>query len=105
MVRELLRSDERPRPLTVAERQPLIAAARSGPRVAGAVRAAQPRRFNAGVNLCTREVLVAEQLLNGAKIGAAVKQMRSERVAQRVRVHPPWKLGGAGPEPQPPAHI
>ena len=105
MVRALLRSDERPRPLTVAERRRLIAAARSGPRMARAVRAAQTGRFNAGVNLCTREVLVAEQLLNGSKIGAAIKQVSGERVAQRVRVHSPWKLSGASPEPQSASYI
>lgn len=50
-------------------------------------------------------MFVPEQLLNGAKIGAAIKQVSGERVAQRVRVHSPWKLSGASPEPQPPAHI
>src|SRR5262249_40423919 len=35
------------------------------------------------------------QLLDGAQVGAALQQMRGERVAQRVRAHPPGDAGRA----------
>jgi len=73
--------------------------------MARAVRAAQPRRFNARVDLCTGKMFVAEQLLDRAQVGAAIEQMSGKRVAQRVRVHSPWKLGGASPEPQSASYI
>ena len=50
-------------------------------------------------------MFVAEQLLNGAKIGATIEQVSGKRVAQRVRVHSPWKLSGASPEPQSASYI
>src|SRR5262245_32829127 len=45
----------------------------------------QLRRVDVRVALCGRELHVAEQFLNRTKIGAALKQVRRERVAQRVR--------------------
>jgi hypothetical protein len=42
-------------------------------------------RRDMGVDLRRREVLVAEQLLHDAEVGAPIKEMRRERVTQRVR--------------------
>ena len=39
--------------------------------------------------------LVAEQLLNGTKVGAVGEQMRGKGVAQRVRVQIPIDVGEA----------
>jgi len=41
------------------------------------------------VFLCGREGLVAKKFLDGAKIGAIGKQMRGERVTQRMRMQVP----------------
>jgi hypothetical protein len=40
------------------------------------------------VHLGGREIGVAEHLLDRAEVGAALEQMRCERVAQEVRVDP-----------------
>jgi len=40
-----------------------------------------------GVQLGGREIGVSEHLLHGAQIGAALQQMRCERVPQQVRMH------------------
>ena len=50
------------------------------------VDAAQPARIHVAVDLRRRERGVAEQLLDRAEIGAALEQVRSERVAQPVWV-------------------
>jgi hypothetical protein len=42
-------------------------------------------RRDVRVDLGRREVLVAEQLLHDAEVGAAIKEVRRERVTQRVR--------------------
>ena len=46
------------------------------------------------VQLGRREVSVAEHLLDAAEVGAALEQVGRERVAQQVRVHPPWLEAG-----------
>src|SRR5713101_8501271 len=48
-----------------------------------------------GVFLRGREGLVAEKLLNGAKISPVGEQMRRERVTQRMRMQVPVDVGHA----------
>ena len=50
------------------------------------VDAAQPAAVHVGVDLRRRERAVAEELLDGPEIGAALDEMRGEGVAQPVRV-------------------
>src|SRR2546430_17654470 len=50
------------------------------------VDAAQPLRIDVAVHLGRREGAVAEELLDRAQIGAALEQMRGERVAQAMRM-------------------
>src|SRR5947207_2530714 len=62
------------------------------------VRGAQSRRRDMGIDLCRRQALVAQQLLNDPQVGAPVEQMRGEAVAKRVRRDAERE---AGPRPQP----
>ena len=41
-----------------------------------------------GIDLCRRDIRVAQHGLHRAEIRAALEQMRGKRVAQRVRGHP-----------------
>src|SRR5829696_9771309 len=41
-----------------------------------------------GVELCGGEVGVAEHLLDAAQVGATLEQVRGERMAEQMRVHP-----------------
>ena len=50
-----------------------------------AVHADQLCRVHVGVALRRAEARVAEQLLDGAQIGAALQQVRRKRMTQRVR--------------------
>ena len=47
------------------------------------------------VELRCGDIGVPEQLLDHAKVGAAIKEVRRKRVPQRVRVNLPAKTGGA----------
>jgi hypothetical protein len=47
----------------------------------------QLRGGELGVALCSREAFVAEQFLDGAKVGAFFEQVSAEGVAQGVWVH------------------
>jgi hypothetical protein len=49
-----------------------------------------------GVHLRRGDVGVPEHLLQGAQVAAAREQVGGERVAQRVRAHPPVEARGAG---------
>ena len=61
------------------------------------------------VNLSGRDSGMSEQLLNRAQVGAALEQMRRERVPQRVRMRLRERrrpaLGDARPGAQPPADV
>ena len=50
-----------------------------------------------GVDLCRREVLVPQHLLDRADIGAPVEQLRGKAVAQGMGGHAVHKPGGPGP--------
>jgi hypothetical protein len=50
--------------------------------------AAEPLLDDMGIDLRGRDVGVAEQLLHGAKVGAALKQMTGEGVAEHMRRYP-----------------
>src|SRR6478609_2657702 len=50
------------------------------------VDAPQPLRVDVAVHLGRREGAVAEELLDRAQIGAALEQMRRERMAQAMRM-------------------
>src|SRR4051794_15564410 len=52
-----------------------------------------------GIELGGREVGMPEQLLQGAEVGAALEQVRGERVAQQVRVHALRLEAGLAGEP------
>src|SRR6476659_4006454 len=52
----------------------------------GVVRAAQVARVDVAVDLRRREGAVAEQLLNRPEVGAALEEVRRERMTQPVRV-------------------
>ena len=51
------------------------------------------------VSLGRPDVGVAEHLLDAAEVGAALQQMRRERVPQQVRMHPAGLEAGAVREP------
>jgi hypothetical protein len=51
------------------------------------VQLATPRIGYVGVDLGRRHVGVAQHLLDGAQVGAALQQVRRERVAEEVGVH------------------
>ena len=69
-----------------------------GPRMGPSVDAAQAARRDVRVDLRRRQVGVAEELLDDPQVGAAVEEVRGERVAQRVRAtHRP--AGRPGPRP------
>src|SRR6476619_8175107 len=53
-----------------------------------------PRR-DVRIDLGRRQVLVTEQLLDDAQVGATVEEMRRERVPQRVRRDALGETGGA----------
>ena len=57
----------------------------SCPRVRLLVNLLQPLDGGVGVDLGRRDRRVAEQLLDGAEIGAAIEEVRREAVAERVR--------------------
>src|SRR5947207_5767910 len=64
-------------------------------------------RRHVRVDLRRREVLVTEELLDDAQVGAAVEQMRGERVPQRVRRHADRQTGAHAQAIEPvaqPAH-
>ena len=50
-------------------------------------------------------MLMPEQLLNRAEIGASIEQVCRERVAQRMWVDAPRQPCSTGPEPQATPHI
>src|SRR4029077_15996637 len=50
--------------------------------------AAEPLLDDMGIDLRGRDVGVAGQLLHGAKVGAALKQMTGEGVAEHMRRYP-----------------
>ena len=52
-----------------------------------------------GVDLRRLEVGVAEQLLHDSQVGAALEQMRRERVTQGVRAGPLRRAGGSTQPP------
>jgi hypothetical protein len=52
-----------------------------------------------GVDLRRRDVGVAEEHLDGAKIGAAFEEMGGKSVAQHVRADPLGRDAGVGSEP------
>ena len=54
-------------------------------RMTTTVRFPKPRHVDASVNLRRRDTFVPEHFLNLAQVGAALKKMRRETVAQRVR--------------------
>src|SRR6185369_11029701 len=57
----------------------------SGPRVETIVDRPETRLEDVRVNLRRREIGVAEHQLNRAQVGAALEQVRGERVPQHVR--------------------
>ena len=48
------------------------------------------------IELRCGDIGVPEQFLDHAKVGAAIKEVRRKRVAQRVRVNLPAKTSGTG---------
>ena len=56
------------------------------PGVRAIVDAAQPATVHVAVDLRRRERAVPEQLLDHAQVGAALEEVRGERVTQAVRV-------------------
>ena len=58
---------------------------RSGAGVGAVVGLEQMRAVDLGIALRGREAGVAEQLLDGAQIGAGAEEMRGEGMAQRMR--------------------
>src|SRR5215510_11902118 len=54
---------------------------------------AQPRLEHVRVDLCGREISVAEHHLDRAQVGAAIEQMRGERMPQDVRTERTRKSG------------
>src|SRR3954454_16272593 len=65
----------------------------------------EPGGLYPSVNLSRRDGRVAQELLDRAEVGAALEQLRRERVAQRVGRDAALHLGAAGPGPQPGAHV
>ena len=55
----------------------------------------EPPRIDMGVDLGGRDIGVAEQHLNGAKIRAALQQMGREGVAKDMRADPLRRDSGA----------
>lgn len=51
------------------------------------------------VELRCGDISVPEQFLDHAKVGAAIKEVRRKRVAQRMRVNLPAKASGTGGGP------
>src|SRR6185295_5872729 len=67
----------------------------SGPRVEAIVDRPEPRFEHVCVDLCGREVGVAEHQLDRTQVRAALEQMRGERVAQHVRAERARQVGFA----------
>ena len=65
----------------------------------------EPRRRDVCVDLCRREALVAQQLLDDPKVGPAIEEVRGEGVTEGVRRDAVGKSGAATedvePQPQP----
>src|SRR5690348_15699804 len=78
---------------------------RSGPRMALRVGGFEPGGLYPSVNLRRRDGGVAQELLDRAEVGAALEQVRGERVAQGVRRHAALHLGPPRPRPQAAAHV
>src|ERR1043166_7413615 len=69
---------------------------RSGAGVELPVDLAQVAAVEGGIDRGGGDAGVAEQLLHHAQVGAALEQVRGERVPQRVRVHPGLHARTAG---------
>src|SRR4051812_1724928 len=65
----------------------------------------EPGGLYPSVNLSRRDGGVAQELLDRAEVGAALEQVRRERVAQGVGRDSAVHLGATRPGPQPAAHI
>src|SRR3954462_6762371 len=65
----------------------------------------EPGGLYPSVNLSRRDGGVAQELLDGAEVGAALEQVRRERVAQGGGRDAALHLGAPGPRPQPAAHV
>ena len=85
----LLRYDDplprRQQPIGVAHS---AGASLSGPRMGPAVDVPDPLAGEMRVELRGGDTRMPEQLLDDAQVGAALEQVRRERVAQRVRADP-----------------
>ena len=66
-------------------------------RVKAIVDRAQPRLEHVRVDLRRRQIGVAEHHLDGAQVGAALEQVRRERVAQHVRAERARQAGARAP--------
>src|SRR4051794_30680440 len=71
----------------------LVRASSSGPRMGPAVDVPDPFAGEVRVQLRGGDTRMPEQLLDDTQVRAALEQMRRERVAQRVRTHPPFEPG------------
>src|SRR5439155_10417662 len=72
---------------------------RSGTRMRAVVDTAQPLAVDVAVHLGRRQRRMTEQLLDRAQVGAALEQVRRERVPKpmRVRDEPPQRAGVEAP--------
>src|SRR5580765_4219700 len=65
-----------------------------GARVRFSVDVEQLRRVDVRVSLRRAQTRVAEELLDGAQVGAALQEVRRERVPERVRADAEPRTGG-----------
>ena len=74
---------------------------RSGPRMGPTIDVPDPLPGQMRVQLGRGDTRMSEQLLDDAQVGAALEQMRRERVAERVRADPPARARLVPPRRRP----